>query len=283
MTNIDQFESVFKAAIKTPFEYAPVSLATGLVVTDRAADDVEQVFRAAQRLLSDVEGLQLAAMDGSQFDDVGRLLDLVADRDPDVIITYRNLHSNAWRWPHSLGDYLDVLTQVARQPVLVLPHPDECRQQLDDMQPARTVMAITDHLAGDHNLVNYAQAVTADEGKLVLANVQDEAVVDLVIEAIEKLPEIDTDVAREAIPRQLLKEPHDYVVSCRQTLLERRPRLRVEEVITHGHYLRDYARIIDEQAVDLIVLHTKDDDQAAMHGLAYPLSVELRDTPLLML
>ena len=31
------------------------------------------------------------------------------------------------------------------------------------------------------------------------------------------------------------------------------------------------------------MLHTKDDEQLAMHGLAYPLCVELREIPLLLL
>ena len=35
--------------------------------------------------------------------------------------------------------------------------------------------------------------------------------------------------------------------------------------------------------VDLLVMNTKDEDQLAMHGLAYPLAVELRQIPLLML
>lgn len=30
-------------------------------------------------------------------------------------------------------------------------------------------------------------------------------------------------------------------------------------------------------------MNTKDEDQLAMHGLAYPLAVELREIPLLML
>ena len=30
-------------------------------------------------------------------------------------------------------------------------------------------------------------------------------------------------------------------------------------------------------------MYTKDEDQMAMHGVAYPLAVELRETPLLML
>jgi hypothetical protein len=32
-----------------------------------------------------------------------------------------------------------------------------------------------------------------------------------------------------------------------------------------------------------LVLNTKQEDQLAMHGLAYPLCVELQDSPILML
>ncbi len=50
-----------------------------------------------------------------------------------------------------------------------------------------------------------------------------------------------------------------------------------------GHHLREVRRIVEEQDVNLLVLHTKDEDQLAMHGLAYPLVVELRHLPILML
>ena len=50
-----------------------------------------------------------------------------------------------------------------------------------------------------------------------------------------------------------------------------------------GHRLREYQQLIDEHSVALLVIHTKDEDQLAMHGLAYPLAVELRHTPLLMI
>ena len=45
----------------------------------------------------------------------------------------------------------------------------------------------------------------------------------------------------------------------------------------------EYKRLIDEHAVDLLVLNTKDEDQLAMHGIAYALAVEMRQIPLLML
>jgi hypothetical protein len=50
-----------------------------------------------------------------------------------------------------------------------------------------------------------------------------------------------------------------------------------------GRRLAEYQRLIEEHKIDLLVLNTMDEDQLAMHGLAYPLAVELRQIPLLML
>ena len=55
------------------------------------------------------------------------------------------------------------------------------------------------------------------------------------------------------------------------------------EIVKLGHHLSDYARLVEEHEIDLLVLNTKDEDQMAMHGIAYPLAVELRDVPMLML
>jgi hypothetical protein len=50
-----------------------------------------------------------------------------------------------------------------------------------------------------------------------------------------------------------------------------------------GHRIAEYRRLITEHEVDLLVMNTRDDDQLAMHGLAYPLAIGLRETPLLLL
>ena len=50
-----------------------------------------------------------------------------------------------------------------------------------------------------------------------------------------------------------------------------------------GHRLEDVRSLVEERGADLLVLETKDHDQLAMHGLAYPIAIELRETPLLML
>ena len=41
--------------------------------------------------------------------------------------------------------------------------------------------------------------------------------------------------------------------------------------------------MIEDDHVDLLVMHAKEDDQMAMHGMAHPLAVELRSIPLLLL
>ena len=50
-----------------------------------------------------------------------------------------------------------------------------------------------------------------------------------------------------------------------------------------GHHLSTYKELVQKHQVDLLVMNTKDEDQLAMHGIAYPLAVELREIPLLML
>ena len=102
------------------------------------------------------------------------------------------------------------------------------------------------------------------------------------MEAIARIPTIDTAGARETIARQLLKQPRDFVQSCKSVLADAGVKTRIEEIVRFGRQISSYRSLIDEHDIDLLVMNTKDEDQLAMHGLAYPLAVELRDTPLLM-
>ena len=116
----------------------------------------------------------------------------------------------------------------------------------------------------------------------MLAHIEDDATFERYVEVISKIPSIDTDNARETILAQLLKEPRDYVRACREELAAQEVDLSVEEVVTTGHRLSEYQQQIARFAVELLVMHARDEDQLAMHGLAYPLAVELRHIPLLL-
>lgn len=284
MTNIDQFESVFKAADKTVFQPESLDFNQLLIVTDLRQDAAEQFGRQVRTLLGtlDEPDASWQVLTADQYSTVGELLQQVGESRCDLVCMYRNLYEVAREYPYSLGVHVDVLTQVSTLPVLLMPHPGH----LDDMppvEPADTVMAITDHLTGDHHLVSFAARCTPDDGHLLLTHVEDEAAFERFIGVIGRVPSIDTDDARESILERLLREPDDYIDSVTGVLKKLRPTLHVEKIVTLGHHLTDYRQLIADHNVDLLVLNTKDDDQLAMHGLAYPLAVELRRTPMLLL
>ena len=292
MTKVDQFESVFKAAVRTPYEHVPVDVASVLVLTDLERTAADAWGERVKAFLGVLEARQAAiawkVAAGDAFDSVSTLLDLIVEEAPSLVVTYRSLHSQAWPYTYTLGRYVDVLAQELPMPVLLLPNPHaEARA---DKPPApfeqrgtRTVMALTDHLTGDHRLVQWSAHLTAEGGRLVLAHVEDGRAFERTMEAIGKIPAIDTATARETIHKQLLKEPHDYVRSCTQGLAAAGLHVEVLEHVAMGQRLAEVRRLVEGLDVGLLVLNTKDAEQLAMHGLAYPLVVELRRVPILML
>ncbi len=284
MTSVDQFESLFKAAARTAYRFEEVGIAKILVVTDLESAQAQQLQSRVEvflQALKEPTAPDWSILQGRDFRDVQQLLQRVEDEAADLICSYRHLHSQAWRWPYSLGEHLDVLTQVSSAPVLVVPHP--LREPARSLDPISNVMAITDHLTGDHRLVNYALRFARGCGKLHLTHIEDEAAFERYLDVISKIPSIDTESARESILQRLLKEPHDYIASIVSEIERLGFAIEVGEIVSLGHRIADHERLVDENRVDLLVLNTKDDDQMAMHGLAYPLAVELRDVPMLML
>lgn len=285
MTQIDQFESAFRAASRTSFSYERIAINSVLVVTDLGEYESKLFgdrMRSFLRVI-DPDSTKWRDTTGDECRSVGDLLDLVEQARPDLICTYRNLQSGGWRWPYSLGEHLDVLTQVTTTPVLVVPRPDDQQHFEAATQDTNSVMAITDHLTGDQRLVNFAVRMCERQGRLLLTHIEDAATFERYIDAIGKITSIDTDDAREAIMRRLLKDPADYIEGCREALDEHNLGIDIEPIVTMGHKLADYQRLIEEHRVDVLVLNTKDADQLAMHGLAYPLAIELRHHALLML
>ena len=286
MTRVDQFESVFRSAVRTVFQPKPVEIDSVMVVCDGDGSDAEEFTARSHSflgILDATENLRWLTVPGGEFGTVPELLERVEAERPGLICTHRHLHSESWRWPYTLGEYVDVLTQATTTPVLVMPHPKRPEfQKLAGRRP-RSVMAMTDHLTGDHRLVSYAAHVTQPGGRLLLSHVEDDAIFERYMEAISKISTIDTDVAREEIRARLLKDPEDYIESCREGLARTSPELTIESIVTAGHHIQVYRRLVEEHEVDLLVMNTKDEDQLAMHGLAYSLAIELRTIPLLML
>lgn len=284
MTNIDQFESVFRAADKPLFEMQPLALDRVLVVTDVSKEDSEPFMEEAKTLLSETakgHTPNWRLLPNDEYATVGELIEQIERLDADLLCTYRNLKNPSVEYPYSLGTYLDVMTQATDVPVLVLPRPETEGRKLPDNTDS--VMVITDHLTGDDAIVSTAVNLTEDGGTVRLSHVEDERQLKKFLATISKIPSLNTETAEQSLRDQLMKEPKDYIESVQKVLIEAEVPVTVESVIEMGNQLEDYRRLIKEHKVDLLVLNTKDDDQLAMHGLAYPLTVELRATPLLLL
>lgn len=286
MPNVDQFESMFRAASRKPYPYERIVIGSVLTVTDLEhprATTFHDSVKTFLSVLDDKAKLDWLLVKGSDFRTAEELLALVDRAKPDLICTYRNLHSSAWRWPYSLGTHLDLLTQHTGVPVMVLPHPDAQRGADHALQRTATVIAVTDHLAGDHRLVNHAVRFTEDGGTLWLSHVEDAVTFERYMDAISKISAIDTEQARQTLSERLLKDPLDYVKTCREVLRNEGVRLDVQTLVSFGHHLAEYEQLVESHQVDLLVMNTKDEDQLAMHGTAYELAVQLRQIPLLML
>lgn len=284
MTNLNTFESLFKAADKTVHVPTQIEIRRLLFVTDLSDTDATGLINQSLVFLSVLgDEVEWHHVGGDDFDSVGALLERVAAQSPDLIVTYRHLRSDAWRWPHGLGEYLDVLTQATDIPVLVLPHPDADRALPHSIADTDRVMAITDHITADARLVDYAIRLTAPSGTCWLTHIESQLQFDHFVAAVERVPEIETEDVRELVEARLLTEPRDYIMSCQQVVADSGSDTRIEALVMMGDRLEEYRRLVEEHEVDLLIFNTMDGDQLAMHGQAYPLAVELRSVPMLML
>lgn len=145
MSTVDQFASVFNAASQTAFQHKPPALENALVVTDLGSEAAEKFTDNARTFFGGVTGTW-CSIHGGEFATVKELLNLVESRKPGFIVTYRHLHSEAWRWPYSLGEHLDVLIQESAPPVAILPHPDREGAPEHTLKNTDSVMVINSHL-----------------------------------------------------------------------------------------------------------------------------------------
>jgi hypothetical protein len=286
VSQVDQFESVFRSAIKDLFAYHKVDIDNVLIITDLEAEQAQHFRDTVIEFLHFPCGdneRQFFVINGNEYTTTSDLLKLLSSYSPDLICTYRNLHSDAWRFPHSLGEHLDVMLQKIDIPVMVLPHPLAGYQSEHALQDTSDVMVVTDMQAVNDNLINYAAAFTDPAGDLYLTHVENEQIFERYMDAISKIEVIDTELARTRLREQLLKEPEEYFHSCAEMLRQHYPQMRVNSLVIFSEVVAEYRHQIASRKLDLLVLSAKDERQYAMHSVAYPLAVELRHIPLLLI
>lgn len=281
---LDQIESRFRSAWKQAYSYSPPQIKKIALITDKDAAKSELILGNVRTFLSVLSNdtPQWKVLCGDDFHLVSDLIRYCEAEKPDLIVTYRHLWSTEKGLHHSLGVYLDMLTQATDIPILVLPHLED-KDYAEVLKDTHEVMVITDHLSEDPALVNYGVRLTEEGGKLFLAHVEHMHEFKRYLKVIGKIPELNTEIAEAKIATQLLKEPRDFIEACVTNLFKEDIKREVEPLVTFGHTIKTYRELITRYKIDLLILQTKDGDQQAMHGEAYSIAVEFTDTPLLLL
>ena len=284
------FESQFRGAIRQRYTHESIDLDHILVVTDLPPQRAEQVVATCRRFLADCRGLANAKWEVISEVTFPRLTDLterLGSGTHDLVIAYRNLGESPRHPRNSLGTYVDNLTQATRVPVLLLPireDDDADGTRLDKrLENTDRVLVVTDHLTEDPQLIRWGAELTQPGGRLILSHIEDESVFERYMRIVQKLPEIDDDIARTAIRARLLKEARDFCAEAARTLKALEYGIDVVSVVEMDVPLQGYRKWLHEHEVDLIVADAKDPNRYAMSGLTHALAVEFLTTPILLL
>lgn len=281
--HIDEFESMFRRAERQPFDFVEIPIETVTLIGDQYRTDLDTVRQELQTFIPRLESTTTWRQIGAdEYQSIDELLTLLDQRQTDLVVTWRHLREDGPVPQFSLGAYLDVLTQATTIPVLVLPGTAHVTRSVAGRDCNR-VMVVTDHISGDNRLVNYGARFCSVGGTIWLTHIEDEQVYQRYMDAIERIPQIDTAEARDLIAAQLLKDAHDFIATCADVLRKEGPNIACHEIVQRGHHLRVLRELINEHGIDLVVTNTKDSGQQAMHGAAYSLSVEFVDVALLLL
>ena len=282
MSTIDQFESTFRSAYRTQYQPRPFPIREVLVLTDLSEDQDHAFLEEVDQFFSEMSiRPKFTLIPAQNSKNLDSFLDLLNEKSPDLVCTYRNLHTAYGQYPYTLGDHVEVLTQVTKVPILLLPRPEIIKTK--HLKTPQKVIALTNQLADHPELVDAALGMLARPGHLILSHVEDDQTFDRYAKAISKIPTLDTELATQAIKEQLIKEAQEFIKSCQDSIQTHAQESQVHAEVLLGHQIQAYRALVEQYQVDLLVMQTKDDDQIAMHGLSYPLAIELKELPLLLL
>jgi hypothetical protein len=281
---LDDFDAVFRSSVKERFRLSAPALTSSMLITDLHREDADALEETVKTFLGHIGGAELEwrTVAKDEYSSIADILALIKTTVPDLIVSYRHLRRSEANLMYSLGGFIDTLTQATAVPVLLLPSPHTTNLG-ERLNCPRRVLVVTDHLTGDNRLVNWGVHLCAKDGTLFLAHVEDQATYDHYMEIVGMIPDIDTETTATRIGEKLLDRPTDYVESISEVLRDEGIAEHIVPLVTMGHALQDYKRMVDEHEVDLLVLNTKDANQLAMSGMGYAMAIEINDRPLILL
>ena len=278
MLKLDHFASLFRAADKEQIVIPDISIRQILLVTDMNQEDSLQIWEKWKGLFD--PSVDIRIFDAEISLHLPSLIEAMKHVECDLVVTYRCLHSDAWQYPYAIGSYVEVLTQIIPFPVLLMPHP---HQNTDTYTKPKNLLLFSSELTQESELVGFANAFVASKDEsLIMIQMDDKATYDRIFDIISKIPQIDTDDAQYYIQERRSLEMKDWVTRCIDFLEQKGNAPHMSYMDIYDPSMKKCASLIEEHQADLLIINTKDDEQLAIHGLAYPIMVQFRNIPLLL-
>lgn len=257
-SNLDVFASVFKRSVKHHFRYQEKELTSMMVIADgehlNALDDFAATYCENRTRFAYTSTFKWST-----------LRDELAKQSPSMVLIQRQLGIHDAGLQFSMGPILESITQELNIPVLVLPH-DFSGYHI------KNVAVGFDHQIDNSHLVNQALLLKNSIENLVLVHVEEESVFNYYMDAISKIPGINTEYAEANIQETILKLSGDFFEDVKSKLSPQK--LNISSHCSFGDVVTQYGKLINDHQVDLLVFEAEDDSKLAMHSLGQSLAIQ---------
>lgn len=264
--NLDIFESVFKRSVKQHFEHQEFQLDKTLIIGD--GDHLD-------RLSSFMNGY-CRSCTTFKYDSSFKwsaLKSILEEMKPDLILIQRQLGISNHDLTYSVGPVLESVTQESNIPVLVLPH------EFDGLK-IETIGIGFDHQIDNSYLVNKGLLMSKNLKNLELIHIEDESTFDYYLDAIAKIPGINTEYAETSIKDTIMDLSGDFFTDVASKLGNEKVQTTIH--CRFGETVKCYEEIIKNREMDLLVFEAEDESKMAMHSLGHSLTIQFSNIATLL-
>lgn len=256
--NLDIFESVFKRSVKHRYEYENFKPDNILIIGHSDQLNMLNAF------ISDYGNKCISFEYNSSFTWVD-LKSIIEKEHPDLILIQRHVGITNEDLTYSVGPVLESIAQEINIPVLLLPKEKENLK-------IETIGIGFDHKIDNSYLVNKALLLRKSIKNIELIHVEDEAIFKYYIDAIEKIPEINTELAETKLKETILELSEDFFRGVAKDLNDNQISTNIH--CQFGETVKCYEDIIKEQNIDLLVFEAEDESKMAMHSLGHSMTIQ---------
>jgi hypothetical protein len=254
------------------------------LISDSDSAQTIDLQRTLGRLIPNWQNLtEIKVLGADEYESASQVMEILEQiENLDLIVAERNLKTRDQDLVYGLSNYVDALTQARPEPVLLLPTLNN--EKLNKLINAKAdILVQTNQLTGANSLINWALRFVDQETTLRLTHIEDDATFERYMSTVERIPQIDTQVARSRIREALLAIPTQYANHVKAKLEEAQPSLPVSIEVRLGHTVADFESLMRAYPVRMLVLNTRVQGQLAMSGMAYVSAVEFKEIPMLLL